>query len=202
MQTEEAGHHPGRAYIDRDGQVHTHGSTIKCENTECGAPNGANVSVVEEGDGIYHRTTITLAAQAIVLADEAGVVLYGGLKVYDFPAGVVKVLGAVANLTIAVAGNLSATAAGDFGLGTATAGNNNALAGTEQNIIPTTEVGPLVGSAGTAKGANVADIAPLDGHTTPVDLYLNHLWDDTDHNGGTMTVSGTIVIHWLNLGDY
>lgn len=32
-------------------------------------------------------------------------------------------------------------------------------------------------------------------------MFLNYLWDDADHDGGTMTVTGTITFHWINLGD-
>lgn len=165
-----------------------------------GAIAGTNVSVVEYGNGVIHRSVITLDETPVTLTDEAGVVLYGGQKVYDFPEGVIVCLGAVADLSVAVGGDLTATAEGDFGLGTVTASNNNTLATTEQNIIPTTAIAALESSAGPATGYNVAAIAPLDGTTTPIDAFLNFLWDDADHNGGTMTVSGTVTIVWSNLG--
>lgn len=166
-----------------------------------GAKAGANVTAVENGDGTVHKTVLTLAAQAITLTDEAGVVLYGGLKVYDFPAGVIKIHGATADLTVAVAGNLVADADGDVGLGTITASNNSTLASTEQDILPTTAIPQLVASAGTADAIPTADVAPINGTSTAADAYLNFLWDDADHNGGTMTASGTVTIIWSNLGD-
>lgn len=91
---------------------------------------------------------------------------------------------------------------GDFGVGTVTAGNNNALATTEQNIIPTTATAQAVAGATTALGINAAAIAPLDGTSTPVDIFLNFLIDDADQDGGgVLLVSGTLTIHWINLGD-
>lgn len=165
-----------------------------------GAGNGATVSV-DEQTGALHRTVITLASTPVTLTDQPGVVLYGGVKIYDFPAGDIVVLGATASLTIAVGGNLIANADGDFGLGTATAGNDATLTGTEQNIIPSTSIPQLVASAGAVSAVTTGTIAPLDGTSSAIDLYANFLWDDTDHNGGTMTASGTVTITWVNLGD-
>lgn len=167
-----------------------------------GTKNSAStVAVAERGIGPYKQTIITLTAHPVTLTDEAGVVLYGGTKLYDFPEGLIKISGCVADLTVAVAGGLNADADGDVGIGTVTASNNATLASTEQNICPTTAIPQLSSSAGTADCQNAADIAPLDGTTTPVDLYLNFLWDDADHDGGTMTVSGTVTVTWTNLGD-
>lgn len=168
-----------------------------------GAKAATNVTVAEYGSAdTIHKTVLTMAATPITLTDEAGVVLYGGQKIYDFPAGNILVLGATINLATTVGGNLSATADGDVGLGTVTADNGATLATTEQNIVPTTSIAQLVGSTGPVTGKNAAAIAPLDGTSTAVDTYLNVLWDDADHNGGTMTVTGTVTITWVNLGDY
>ena len=41
----------------------------------------------------------------------------------------------------------------------------------------------------------------LDGTATAKDLYLNVLVDDADQAGGTLTITGTISITWINLGD-
>ncbi len=167
-----------------------------------GALSGTNVTVVEYGEGTIHHTVLTLDTTPVTLTDEAGVVLYGGQKVYDFAAGNILILGAVIDADVTTSADLSATADGDIGLGTVTASNNNSLASTEQNIIPTTAIPQTVDSTGPSNGLNAAAIAPLDGTTTPVDVFLNYLWDDADHDGGSMTVTGTIKITWINLGDY
>lgn len=45
-----------------------------------GAAAGTGVTAVTEGNGIVNKTTFTFADVEIALADEAGVVAYGGLK--------------------------------------------------------------------------------------------------------------------------
>ncbi len=171
-----------------------------------GAKNGSTVSADEAGNGIVRKTTLTLTNHVITLADEAGVVAYGGSKIYDMPAGVICVLGATANLTVTKSSaGVNADWDGAFGLGTFTASNNATLASTEQNIIPTTATPQAVAGATTAKGGSTA-IAYADGSATAVDIFLNFLVDDADHNvAGTacnLIISGTIDMYWINLGDF
>ncbi len=169
--------------------------------------SSAYASVQENGHGPFQRTIITLASLPISMTDEAGVVAYGSAKVYDMPAGNILILGAVQDLTVVKSGaGINADFDGDVGLGTTAAGNNNALATTEQNIIPTTPTPQAVAGATTADGINAAAIAPLDGTATAVDVYLNFLIDDGDQDitgGGasSLLISGTITITWVNLGD-
>lgn len=168
-----------------------------------GAAAGTNVTAVEYGNNAVHKTVLTLAATPITLTDEAGVVLYGGQKVYDFPEGLLVFLGAALDADVAVAGSLNADADGDVGLGTVTASNNATLATTEQNLIPTTAIAQLVSSAGPCdcQSTSTESGTILDGTTTAVDAFLNFLWDDADHDGGTMTVTGTLTLIWAIAGD-
>lgn len=168
-----------------------------------GVVAGSNATVKEFGVGPLKQTVITLSSRSITMTDEAGVVAYGGTKIYDFPAGNILVLGATADLTVTKSGaGINADFDGDFALGTVTASNNNSLASTEQNLIPTTPTAQAVAGATTAKGINIAAIAPLDGTATAVDVYLNFLIDDADQNGGgALLVSGPITLTWINLGD-
>lgn len=164
-------------------------------------------TIKEYGNGVINRTTITFVSRSLSMTDEAGVVAYGGTKIYDFPAGSILILGAVANLTILKSGaGINADFDGDFGVGTVTASNNATLSSTEQNIIPTTATAQAVAGATTAVGLNAAAIAPLDGTTTAVDMYLNFLIDDADQDitgGGasSLLISGTLTLTWINLGD-
>lgn len=170
-------------------------------------PAVTGLSASEQGAGPIHKTVFTFEDVDFALVDEAGVVAYAGKKLYDFPAGHIKVLGAVADLDVVKdAAGVNDAFDGDFGLGTATASNNGTLAATEQDIIPTTATPQAVAGATTAQGKNAADIAPLDGTGTPVDLFLNFLVDDADHDVTTtptnLTVSGTVTVTWVNLGDF
>lgn len=174
-----------------------------------GAANGTGVAAVEygEGDGI-HKTVLTFTDHAIALTDEAGVVAYGGSKVYDFPAGAIYVLGAVSDvdLTKSSAG-VNVDWDGDFGVGTATAGNDATLATTEQDIIPTTATPQASAGATTANGQSTATENKVhDGTTTAKDVYFNLLVDDADHDVTTtacnLILNGTLTLLWANLGDY
>lgn len=174
-----------------------------------GAAAGTGVVATEYGIGAMRKTILTFTNTPIPLVDEAGVVAYGGLKVYDMPAGVIHFMGAVANLAITKSSaGVDDAWDGDFGLGTTTAGNNNALATTEQNLIPTTATPQASSGATTATGASTSTEGAkvFDGHTTPMDVFLNVLVDDGDHDVTTtpcnLIFNGTITLVWANIGDF
>lgn len=170
-------------------------------------PTVTGLTVVEQGAGPLRQSVITFDDVAFALTDVAATVAYSGKKVYDFPAGSIKIFGAVADLALTKsAAGVNNDWDGDFGVGTVTASNNATLATTEQDIIPTTATPQAASGATTAKGRNAADIAPFDGTSTAVDVYLNFLVDDADQDVTTtptnLIVNGTLTITWANLGDY
>lgn len=170
-------------------------------------PSVTGMTVTEEGSGALRRTVIEFDDVAFALVDEAGVVAYSGKKVYDFPAGNVLIFGATLDVVMTKSSaGVNADADGDVGVGTVTASNNNSLATTEQNIIPTTATPQMASGISAVKANNAAAIAPLDGLTTPVDVFVNLLIDDADHDvTGTacnLILNGTLVIHWMNLGNH
>lgn len=169
-----------------------------------GTPAGVGVSV-EASQAGYTKTVLNFEDVTIALADEAGVVAYGGKKVFDFPQGLILVAAAVADLTVTKSSaGVNADWDGDFGVGTVTASNNNSLSSTEQNIIPTTATPQAVAGATTAKGISTGGLQ-LDGTATPADVFLNFLVDDADHNvAGTacnLIVNGTLTLVWALAGD-
>lgn len=170
--------------------------------------NGTGVAITEQVVGGVQKTVLTFTDVAIALTDEAGVVAYAGLKVLDLPAGAILMLGAVADLDLTKSSaGVDDTWDGDMGVGTVTASNNATLASTEQNIIPTTATPQAVDGETTANGQSTAtENAVIDGTTTPVDVYLNLLVDDADHDVTStpcnLIVNGTLTIVWCNLGDY
>ena len=175
---------------------------------DLGDVNGSGVAVEELSDGITNKTTFTFTDFAAALTDEAGVVAYSGNKIYDCPAGVIQFIGAVADLDLTLsAAGVNADWDGDFAIGTVTASNNGTLASTEQNILPTTATPQASGSATTANGFSTAsENINVDGTSTAVDVYLNFLVDDADHDVTStptnIIVNGTITLFWRNLGDY
>ncbi len=170
-------------------------------------PALTGVAVTESGVGPFKKTVITFTNHALAMVDAAGVVAYAGRKVYDFPAGSIKIFGAVLDLdlTKSSAGVIAAWD-GDISVGTVTASNNATLSTTEQDIVPTTATPQAVAGVTTGNARNAADITPFDGTTTAVDVYVNILVDDADHDVTTtpcnLILNGTLTIHWANLGDY
>lgn len=173
-----------------------------------GAKNGSAVAVKEYGAGPFHFTKLTLTSLEIALTDEAGTVAHGGVKIYDFPAGAILILGAVADLDVTKdAAGVNDDWDGDFGLGTVVASNNATLSATEDDIIPSTATPQAAAGATTANGQSTAsEVTVLDGTGTAKDAFLNFLVDDADHDVGStatnLVVSGTITIAWVLLGDY
>lgn len=156
--------------------------------------------------GPFCQTTLTLnnVPQAIVNGTE-----YQGTKIYDFPQGRINVLGVTATLqqktTSVLASTLNASSTGAIGLGTATA-SATTLATTMVDLLPSTAFtsSATINVAGTAVSAALAASAQFDGTTTAKDVYLNTAYattTDVDGNA-TQTISGTIVITWVQLGDY
>lgn len=170
-----------------------------------GAKNGATVSAAEYGNGTIHRTVLTLASTPVTIADGgSGHQGVGGVKVYDFPAGAILILGATANLAIlAGSGGIVDAFDGDFGIGSVV-GTGDDLTTTMQNIIPKTTTPQAAAGATTAKGQSTAsENAVIDGTATAVDVFANFLIDDADISAGdTLALTGTISITWINLGDY
>ena len=175
-----------------------------------GSANGATVSATEAMP-IVHRTTLTLTATPVTIADDAGVAQYGGVKVYDFPEGMLCILGAVVtgSLTAGVTGTIIDNWDGDVSLGTVTATTGATLVSTEADIMQSVAV-----SAGASDKIGVVDAVSvataltesgarwLDGTATAKDMYLNFVIDDdATHTSGTAAFTGTIELVWLSLGD-
>lgn len=135
------------------------------------------LDVQETGVGPLRQTVFTFTNFEVTMTDEAGVVAYGGKKIYDFPNGVIDILGACSDLDITKSGaGINADFDGDFGVGTATASNNATLTGTEQNVIPSTATPQAVAGVTTADGIGVTAITALTDNTgrTPDSTIANH----------------------------
>lgn len=169
-----------------------------------GAKATGPISVEEFGDGVIHKTVITLTDFPVDVGNTTGA-SFGGAKLYDFPAGVLNVLGCVANLAFDWAGtDIGAGGAGDFSLGT-TITADATLSGTDANLLASTAMtDPAV--AGVTDGAgHLATAAIIDGHSAAASANLNIIIDDADVENGAddvVKVSGTITIVWINNGDY
>ena len=165
--------------------------------------------VVATSEQLQVRTLLlTLTNTPVVLADNAGVMAYGSLKVADLPEGYIGFLGAVADLALTKSSaGVNNDWDGDIALGTAAANNTATLTGTEQDLIPTTPTPQASAGATTGDMASTSTEAfkVFDGHATAKDVYLNVLVDDADHDvTGTacnIIVNGTIKLTYVVLGD-
>lgn len=169
-----------------------------------GAKNGATVTAAETVLGDVHKTVLTMASTPITLTDEGGVGQYGGVKLYDFPAGNIQILGAILDASITLLTPFIDTAEGDVGIGTTAVTDGNALATTEQNIIPTTAIAALVSKVGPIDAISAtASQIQLNGTATAIDAYINVRIDDDAAHATTASnlISGTLTLYWRNLGD-
>jgi hypothetical protein len=170
-----------------------------------GAKNGSTVTAAESAP-VIHTTTLTLTATPITITDDAGVAQYGGAgKIYDFPAGLIQVLGAVVagTLTLGTTGTITNTWAGGISLGTATGTTGATLTGTEADIMAENDVAAATAKVATIDGVSANAASPiLDGTATAIDMYLNLVVDDdASHTSGTGTFTGTVTFSWIKLGD-
>jgi hypothetical protein len=187
------------------------GQIVRNAISNNGAKNGSTVKVKEEGDDIWHRTTLTCTATSITISDDAGVAQYGGVKVYDFPAGLIVTQAAVVTgtLTAGVTGTIIDNWDGDVSLGTATATTGATLTGTEADIMPSVAVSAgasdklgVVDAVSVATALTEASERVFDGTATAKDLFLNFVIDDdATHTAGTATFTGTIVLVWAFIAD-
>jgi hypothetical protein len=169
-----------------------------------GTPNGVTVTAVEQGAGPVHQTVLTLSATPVTVGNTTGA-SFGGVKLYDFPAGRIAVLGVVADLDFDWDGtSIAADGSGDVSMGT-TITSDATLDGTDVNLLPSTGLtDPFVAGQGSAAAA-LAAAAQFDGTSTPIDANLNLIIDNADVEDGAsdvVRVTGTVTMTWIVLGDY
>ena len=202
-----AGEHDGAEFgklLAREVKTIPIDSDLAASTSGVGAVNGAALSAVEYGDAVTHKTVITVTGLSVTMTDAGAAGCHGSHKVYDFPAGVIQLLGAVCDLSVtAGAGGIANGAAVVASLGSVTAGTNNAtLTSTEADMVDSTAA-TLTAGVGAFDGHGSLVATGFDGHTTPVDVFLNLAVPDADSSASdTITVSGTITLTWINTGDY
>lgn len=173
-----------------------------------GAVNGATV-VATEQLGAVHQTLINLNATPLTIVDAA---VGGGVKIYTFPEGRILVLGCVGTMafttTSVLASTLNTGVTINWGLGSVitAAQASGTLATTEVDLLASTNAtaSATINVAGAASNGKLAAAAQFDGTTTPIAMNLNvGVATNTDIDGdATVTVNGTVVVTWINLGDY
>jgi hypothetical protein len=191
----------------------TTGETLKAANVAALAEGlatnkgtaGTSVTAVEYGlTDVVHKTVLTLTAVAQTITNTTAE--YAGSLIYTFPQGRILFLGVTGTIqqttTSVIATSISSGATGAWALGRATA-SSTSLTGTMVDLLPSTAYtssATINVAAAASNGALVAS-AQFDGTGTPIPMYLNTAIA-TGSIDGTQTLSGTITIAWINLGDY
>lgn len=162
------------------------------------------VVATEYGDDIWHKTVLTLTACPISISDDAGVAQYGGVQVYDFPAGLISLNAAMisGNLTLGTTGTIIDAFTGVNALGSVTATTGATLTGTEATWLASTANATASSKVAAIDSVSAAAVVPQDGTATAKDMFLNFaIADDASHTAGTGSFTGTIEFVWCLIGD-
>lgn len=166
-----------------------------------------NLAGSEGGNGVVQKTTFKFTLAPITVRDtQQG----GGIKIYDFPEGRILILGATGNANFTTGGILASTLHASvscrWGVGTVTQANAT-LATTEQDLLPVTTFtsSATTGTVNvtTTNSALVAS-AQFDGTSAAKSAFFNiSVPGATDIDAdAAVTISGTVTITWVYLGDY
>ena len=196
-------------------QVISSGGTTPSAEVGTAVANN-NVVATESGSGNFRKTLLTLTATPITITDALA---YANVKLYDFPAGRIRILDCLTSLafttTSVIASTLNSGVTVSYGIGSAVA-SATTLATTMMNMMPgsgetvksftssTTINVASAGVTGILAAVSAAQLgAILDGTSTAIDAYLNvavPTGTDIDADA-TLTVTGTVQLTWINAGD-
>ncbi|MBM4095139.1 MAG: hypothetical protein FJ276_37890 [Planctomycetes bacterium] len=166
---------------------------------QAGAKNGAAVTAAIVNPKEF-QVTLTIDDLTVpVTSGDAGTNWTGGIKIFDFPEGLLDVEAVLVSDVIMVAtGGVAAAEGGDWALGTAV-GSGPTLAGTAVDLCPATSCDEWV----TTNSAFLAAGALFDGTATAKDCYFNVSVDGGDISGATtvMVNQATVRITGKICGD-
>ena len=178
---------------------------------DAGLPNGATVLATEETSGIVNKTILDLGSTPLSVASITTGSGVGGVKIYDFPQGRILVLGTMADVILTIdaadqADFTDATPEGDLGIGSVSPANADAL-GTDATDDDFSTATAFVMANYNDPSIQMPSEASLqfDGTSTALDMYVTALVDAADIDDGvtsTVYLSGKIICHWINLGDF
>ena len=153
------------------------------------------------GDMIKSTFTLVNVAQPVTTA-----LKYAGTQIFTFPKGRIKIEGTMSTITetttSAIASTLTSTA-GVIALGSSAA-SSTTLNSTMANMLASTAITPsaTINVAGTTLSAALAADIHVDGNSTAAPLFINSAYASMSTADATTTLSGTIVVYWLNMGTY
>jgi hypothetical protein len=189
--------------IAGSGGVQLPGAAI-ANTVDAGAVVAGTCTAVEYNVNGYHKTVLTLlGGTTFSLEDKDD---GGGIKIYDFPQGVIVIESIVVNATITLDTNVTAPYV--MSVGTVIGVDSEAtLTTTEANYVASTAVtnGVAQDFHGVAAAVSVGLIGePQNGTSSPPDLFVNAAIAAGSITGaGTLAATGgTITILWSNAGNF
>ena len=121
-------------------------------------------------------------------------------RIYTFPEGIIQILGSAGNLVITtpyvttgshlLALGSTKTSAADADLTSTEADIGQKVTATVANNTATFAMLPLS-----------TYVSPLNGSTTPINLYLNFATAIDTVASGNITINGSVTVTWIALGD-
>jgi len=195
--------------LDNNGDLIVKGEQITNVTASAGSTAATNTTETTLHTGGVRSVTLTATALDIVFTDESGTVLYGGVKVYDFPEGMILFLGAVIDGSVTVASDTAGvTFDGDVSLGTVTATTGASLVSTEADLLLSNAIAQaatwVANCDAQPSATQITESGALwsDGTATAKDMYLNfNVDEDVENATGTGTFTGTIEFTYIVLGD-
>lgn len=173
-----------------------------------GAKNGVTVAAAETIP-VVHKTVLTCTATDLgAFGDEEGQGQFAGVKVYDWPTGMIQFLGATITGDITLTAPAIDTWNGFVGLGVEAptdhqdATNKTGLVMTKVAVTQAVAKVAAVSAASQATALTESGGRWLDGRSSAKDLFLNLLVTDNGAHDNTITgtFTGTITFTWINLG--
>jgi hypothetical protein len=148
---------------------------------------------IEQGDyitnGPVSQVRLTLKDVSLAITDVGSTGRFSN-KLFDFPKGVIQVIGAVQDLSAVP------SAGGNIQIATGTAADTDGtLAGTEVNLTAASTA-----AASAADSVRTAAPAGFDGSSTAVAAFLNGVTAGDPSSGATVVINGTITYTWINAG--
>ena len=165
---------------------------------------------LEISDGLLRQTILPLALTGAADLDLADGADHGtGVKVYDFPAGRISILGAMINASVVCNDAFNASPNDIFYLscGSVTAADDGDLTGTEADIIPKTTIDTVGNTTLTNDWHAALAASAMFNNTTsdsgPLDLFVNAaVANASTTKAVTLAITGTLQVTWINLGNY
>jgi len=204
----------GGATIDTNGVITvkeiTSSTTVASPplcSSDVGTINTTNVtSVAEYGNGISHRSILTLKGTASVIADGA---FENAQLLYTFPEGHIVLEGGTADMVCTMTStnfNASSSDLYNVAVGSVTnTDNDGTISATGADMIANISMDTVSGTnlVLSAQGA-IATVGTIyDGTSTAIAVYWNWAVPAANDSGAnTNHPSGTVTLDWKNMGTY